>query len=36
MQSSIRPGRIEGIKIGLHFAWLFEIILLAWSPGRIA
>jgi Zn-dependent protease/CBS domain-containing protein len=31
MQSTIRIGRIAGIEIGLHYTWLFAVILIAWS-----
>jgi Zn-dependent protease/CBS domain-containing protein len=31
MQSSIRLGRVAGIEIGLHYTWLFAVILIAWS-----
>jgi Zn-dependent protease/CBS domain-containing protein len=31
MQSTIRIGRIAGIEIGLHYTWLFAVVLIAWS-----
>jgi Zn-dependent protease/CBS domain-containing protein len=31
MQSSIRIGRIAGIEIGLHYTWIFAVVLIAWS-----
>src|SRR6266536_2969751 len=31
MQSSIRLGRIAGIDIGLHYTWIFAVVLIAWS-----
>jgi Zn-dependent protease/CBS domain-containing protein len=31
MQSSIRLGRIAGIEIGLHYTWIFAVLLIAWS-----
>src|SRR5438067_839834 len=31
MQSSIRLGRVAGIEVGLHYTWLFAVILIAWS-----
>jgi Zn-dependent protease/CBS domain-containing protein len=31
MQSTIRVGRIAGIEIGLHYTWLFAVVLIAWS-----
>jgi Zn-dependent protease/CBS domain-containing protein len=31
MHSSIQLGRIAGIDIGLHYTWLFAVVLIAWS-----
>ncbi len=31
MHSSVRPGRIAGIEIGIHYTWLFAFVLVAWS-----
>jgi hypothetical protein len=31
MHCSIRPGRVADIEIGLHYIWLFAVILVARS-----
>jgi Zn-dependent protease len=31
MQSSFTLGRIGGIRVGIHYTWLFAFILIAWS-----
>jgi len=31
MQSSVSIGRVAGIRIGIHYTWLFAFLLIAWS-----
>ena len=31
MRSTLQLGQITGIKIGIHYTWLFAFILIAWS-----
>jgi Zn-dependent protease/CBS domain-containing protein len=31
MRNSIRLGRVAGIEIGLHYTWIFAVVLIAWS-----
>jgi Zn-dependent protease/CBS domain-containing protein len=31
MQSSFSIGRVAGIRIGIHYTWLFAFLLIAWS-----
>jgi len=31
MRSSLQLGQLAGIKIGIHYTWLFAFVLIAWS-----
>jgi hypothetical protein len=30
MRSSLQLGQLAGIKIGIHYTWLFAFVLIAW------
>lgn len=31
MRSSLQLGQLAGIKIGIHYTWVFAFVLIAWS-----
>jgi len=31
MRSTLQLGQLAGIKIGIHYTWLFAFVLIAWS-----